>query len=113
VPRNIVYPTRTVSHYRSRGQRENASFQKIGEAAYLNIICGASSEECMEGVITGDNEAGKIDEKLASNVEKHQEEIRPNQAQEGVDFGNRGLSLQVVEHGVFGKLYIWQVSRGP
>jgi len=77
----------------------------------LNIICGASSEECMEGVITGDNEAGKIDEKLASDVEKHQEEIRPNQTQEGVDFGNRGLSLQVVEHRVFGELLV-QLCNG-
>jgi len=44
----------------------------------LNIICGASSEEGMEGVISRDKKAGKIDEELASNVEEHQEEIRPN-----------------------------------
>lgn len=54
------------------------SFQKIRDIAYLNIICGASGEDGMEGVISRDKKAGKIDEELASNIEKHQEEIRPN-----------------------------------
>jgi len=41
---------------------------------------------------------------MASDVEEDEEEIGCNQAEESIDFGNRGLLFQVVQSRVLGEL---------
>lgn len=72
---------------------------------HLSVICGARREQRLQGVVTGDEEASKVDEELAGNVEKDKEEVDTDQAQDRIDLGDVGLALQVIQDGVLGELY--------
>jgi len=72
----------------------------------LCIIDFARAEQSFEGVITRNQESGKVDEELAANVEEDQKEVETEQSEEDVDLGNRCLLLEVVEHRVLGQLLI-------
>lgn len=72
--------------------------------SYLSIIGGASGEEGMERVVARNSETGEVDEELAENVEEDEEEVDADNTQEGVDLGDGGLPLQVVEDRVLGEL---------
>lgn len=74
------------------------------EQSHLGVIRAARGEEGLERVVAGQEETGKVDEELASDVEEDQEEVNSDQAKDGVDLGDGGLSLQVVEHRVLGQL---------
>lgn len=41
---------------------------------------------------------------MTADVEEDEEDIETDEAEEGVDLGNGGLALEVVEVGVFGEL---------
>lgn len=72
--------------------------------SHLSVIRGARGEQGLKRVVAGDQEAGKIDEELASDVEEDQEEVNSSQTQDGIHLGDGGLSLEVVEGGVLGEL---------
>lgn len=79
--------------------------------SYLSVIRGTRGEEGLERVVAGEKETGEVDEELASDVEEDKEEVDSDQTQDGVDLGNRGLTLKVVEDGVLGELLHRNVSR--
>jgi hypothetical protein len=72
--------------------------------SYLSIIGASRSKESLEGVESGHGECDEVDEEFASNVEEYEEEVDADQAQEGIDLGNGGLSLKIVEERELGKL---------
>jgi hypothetical protein len=59
----------------------------------------------MKRVITRDQETGKINQELASDVEEDEEKVDADKTEDGVDLGDGGLSFEVVEEGVFGELF--------
>jgi len=72
----------------------------------LGVIGGGSGEQGLEGVVTGEDETGKVDEELASDVEEDQEEVNTDQTQDDIDLGDRGLTLKVVQDRVLGQLLV-------
>lgn len=72
----------------------------------LSVIGGTGSEESLKRVVTGNQETGKVDEELASDVEENQEEVDANQTQDRIDLGDVGLALQVVKNGVLRELLV-------
>lgn len=105
----------TVSHY-NQSQVSIESHEKRGQATegietYLSVIRGARREEGLEGVVTGDEETGKVDEELASDVEKDKEEVDSDQAEDRIDLGDISLTLKVVEDRVLGELSTINVSQ--
>ena len=74
------------------------------EGTHLGVIDLAGTEQGVERIIAGDDETGNIDQELACDVEEDEEEVEGPETQDGVDFGDRGLLLKVVEGGVFGQL---------
>jgi hypothetical protein len=65
--------------------------------AYLSIISLAGAKQSFQRIVSGNDEAGKVDEELASNVEEDEEEIQGEKAEDDIDFRNRRLALEVVE----------------
>jgi hypothetical protein len=74
----------------------------VGEP--LGVVDLAGAEQGVERVVAGDDESSNVDEELASNVEEDEEEVEADEAEDGVDLGNGGLLLKVVEGGVLGQL---------
>jgi len=72
----------------------------------LRVIGLTCAEKGVEGVVAWEEESGKIDQELSSDVEEHQKEVDSNQAEESVDLGHGSLSLEIVEHLIFGELLI-------
>lgn len=64
---------------------------------YLGIIDFALTEQGIQGVISRDQEAGKVHKKLAGDVEEYQEEVNSNEAKEGIDLGYGSLPFEVIE----------------
>ena len=64
---------------------------------YLCIICLTGAEQRVQRIVARNDEASKVDKKLASDVEKDEEEIEADETEEGIDFRDRGLPLQIVE----------------
>ncbi len=54
---------------------ERAQESEVCEFTYLSIISFAHAEQGVQRVVSWDQKAGKIDKKLASNIEEDQEEI--------------------------------------
>lgn len=71
----------------------------------LSIIGLVDAEEGLEGVVAWDDESSNVGEELTANVEKDQEEVGGSETEEGIDLGDGGLLLQVVQDGILGKLY--------
>lgn len=97
-----------MSHY-NHSKVSNVSHEKGGHATegigtYLGVIRGTGREESLEGVVAGEEETGKVDEELASDVEEDKEEVDSDQAEDHVDLGDIGLTLKVVEDRVLGEL---------
>lgn len=93
---------RTVSHCKDATLAEFSAFSR--EDTYLGIIGLGVAEESLERIVAGDGEAGDIDEELSGNVEKDKEEVESSDAEDGVDLGDVGLLLEVVEDRVSGEL---------
>ena len=77
---------------------------KKKKQTHLRVILGPLCKERLERVVGGDQEARKVDQKLAGDVEEDQEKVDADQAEDSVDLGNGALALKVVEDGVFGEL---------
>jgi len=72
----------------------------------LSVINFTRAEQCLERVVARNDEAGEIDQELASNVEEDEEEVESPKAEDDIDLGHAGLSLEVVEHRIFAQLLI-------
>lgn len=86
-------------------QKKNSTRLERKSKTHLSVIGGTGSEESLKRVVTGNQETGKVDEELASDVEENQEEVDANQTQDRIDLGDVGLALQVVKNGVLRELY--------
>lgn len=75
----------------------------------LGIILLGSGKEGIERVVSGEDEASKVGEELAAEVEDDQEEVESNETDDGISLGNAGGLLEVVEGRVLGQL-LRQVS---
>lgn len=78
--------------------------KKFTKMSYLSVILGAGGEKRLKGVVTGDEETGKVDEELASDVEEDKEEVDSDKAEDDIDLGDIGLTLKVGEDRVLGEL---------
>lgn len=58
----------------------------------------------MQRVVARDDEAGDVGQELAAEVEDDEEEVQGDKTNDGVDLGDRGLLLEVVESRVLGEL---------
>jgi len=72
----------------------------------LSVICCLGAEQSFQGVVPRNKEACEIGEEGASDVEEDEEEVDSEKAEEGVDLGNGGLLLEIVEDRVLGELLI-------
>jgi len=72
----------------------------------LGIINFAGTEQCFQRIVSWNYESCEVYKKFASNVEEDEEEVQADKAQEGVDLGDIGLSLEIVEGRVLGELLI-------
>ena len=70
----------------------------------MGVIGLARGEESLERVVAGNEEASKVDEELASNVEVNEEEVEGTETEDDVDLGDGALLLKVVEGRVLGQL---------
>ena len=70
----------------------------------MGVIGLVLGEESLERVVAGDDEASKVDEELASNVEENEEEVQGTETEDDVDLGDGALLLKVVEGRVLGQL---------
>jgi hypothetical protein len=70
----------------------------------VGVIGLARGEQSLERVVAGDEETGKVDEELASDVEEDEEEGEGTETEDDVDLGDGALLLKVVEGRVLGQL---------
>lgn len=70
----------------------------------LSIIRSIMREEGVERVVARDDEASKVGEQLAAQVEDDEEEVQRSETDSAVGLRYAGLLLDVVEGGVFGQL---------
>jgi len=63
----------------------------------LSIIRGLGAEERLQRVVAWDKEAGEIGKESTSDVEENQKEVDAKKTEEGIDLGNGGLFLEIVE----------------
>ncbi len=77
---------------------------KVAYCQPLSIVNLVIAEQCLEGVVSGKDEAGKVDKELASDVEEDEEEVETDKAKEDVDLGDAGLLLEIVERRIPAKL---------
>ena len=82
----------------------------MGRDAYLGIIDLARTEQSFQGIVSWDEEPGKIHEEFASDVKENQEKVDADEAEKGIDLRNRSLLFEVVEHGIFGELEKFSIS---
>jgi hypothetical protein len=77
----------------------------------LCVIDLAGAEQSVQRVVTGNDEAGNVDEELSSNIKEDQEEVKAGKTKDHVNLGDRRLLLKVVECGVLGQLEHDMVSK--
>lgn len=70
----------------------------------LGVVNLVGTKERIQRIVSGNNEPGKVHKEFAADVEEDQEEVEADEAEEGVDLGDTGLFLEVVEDGILGKL---------
>ena len=69
-----------------------------GRRSYLCIISFACAEQSFQRIVSWNDKTCDIDKEFSCNVEEDEEEVNCDEAEESVDFGYRGLLLEVVEH---------------
>ncbi len=70
----------------------------------LSIVSGAGSEQGIQRVVAGNDEASQIGEELATEVEDNEEEVEGAQADNSIRLGDTSLLLKIVQGGVLGEL---------
>ena len=76
----------------------------------LRVVIRRGGEEGVERVVARDDEAGKVGEQLAAEVEDDEEEVEGGDADDGVGLGDARRLLEVVEGRVLGQLRACFVS---
>lgn len=71
---------------------------------HLRVIRSSGGEQSVQRVVGRDDETRQVNQELAGDVEENEEEVDSDQAEDHVDLGDGGLTLQVVEDGVLGQL---------
>ena len=61
-------------------------------------------EESAQRVVPRNDEASKVGEELASQVEDNEEEVKSTKADDGIGLGDTRSLLEVVQKGVLGQL---------
>ena len=64
------------------------------------IINFAGAEQSFQRVVSRDYKASKVDEEFAPDVKEDEEEVEADKTEKGIDLGNIGLFLEVIENGV-------------
>lgn len=85
----------------------------MGEEAHsqpLGVILLRVGKQGAQRVVARNDEARKVCEELAANVENDEEEVESSEADDGIGLGNAQLLLEVVQGGVFGELCNSSVS---
>lgn len=72
----------------------------------MGIVHLGDGEQSLQRVVARDDEAGDVGQELATEVEDDEEEVQGDKTNDGVDLGDRGLLLEVVESRVLGELRI-------
>lgn len=70
----------------------------------LRVIFLAMGEQRIHGVVPRQDEAGKVGEKLAAQVEDDEEKVESAEADDTVGLRDTGSPLEVLENGVLGQL---------
>jgi len=70
----------------------------------LGIISFGCAEQSSQGVVARNDEAGKVGQQLAAQVENDKEEVEGDEADDCVDLGNGSLLLEVGESWVLSQL---------
>ena len=82
-------------------------FKDRGRRTYgkpLSVIGFADAEQCLQRIIPWNHEYSNICQKLTPDVKENEKKISGDQSEKGVDLGDRGLLLQVVQSRILGKL---------
>jgi len=72
----------------------------------LGVILLACSEQSVQGIVSRNDEASDVGEKLAAEVENNEEKVEGSDSDDGVRLGNIGRLLDVIKGGVLGQLTI-------
>lgn len=76
----------------------------------MGIIDLADGEEGVHGVVGRDEKTSKVGQELTPIIKEDQKDVDEADTTNGVDFGNTGLLLEVVERRVLGQLG-WSSQR--
>jgi hypothetical protein len=72
----------------------------------LSVVNLVTAKQRLKRVVSREDEAGKVDEKFAPNVEEDEKEVETDESEEDVDLGDVGLFLEVIEDRILAKLLI-------
>lgn len=83
-----------------------ASFDHLSDIdlTYLSVIGGSGAEQCLDTIVSWNDETSRVDEEFSGNVEEDEEEVDSTETENDVDLGNRGLLFEVVESSILGQL---------
>ena len=73
----------------------------------MSIISFVRGEQSLHGVVSRNDKPGEVDEEFSGDVEEDEEEVESNKPEEDIDFGNGCLSLEIVEHRILRKFFIY------
>ncbi len=76
----------------------------------MGIIRFVDAEQGLKGIVPGNDETSNICKELTTDIEKDEGEVGCDQSEKGIDLGNRGLLLEVVQSRILGKLVTEVVS---
>lgn len=72
----------------------------------MSVIGLAGGEQSLEGVVTRNDETGKVGKELSSNVEKDGEEVKSCDTEDYVDLGDGSRLFEVVKSTILGELRV-------
>jgi len=72
----------------------------------LSVIGGSGAEQCLDTIVSWNDETSRVDEEFSGNVEEDEEEVDSTETENDVDLGNRGLLFEVVESSILGQLLV-------
>lgn len=89
--------------YHKQGRRSSTALARTYSQP-LGVVDLAGAEQSLQGIVTRNDEACKVHQELATNIEEDKEEVETDQAKESIDLRHAGLSLEVVKDRVLGEL---------
>lgn len=88
--------------------RKDGVNNPVGEE--LSVVCSWASLKSNEGVVTRDNEGGKVCKQLSNTtkIEEDKEEVEDSKSNDSVSLGDASLGLNLLEERVFFQLLKYQ-----